>query len=131
MQNFNAYIYILFLYIATNIKIHILYYELLIATSSMAKQVSKLTKLPNIGKSLEELLLKVEIDTPQKLQEVGTENTFIRIMAVDSEACFSKLCAIEGAIRGIRWHLIDRPRKDKLASSFLWLKKVPTKPMTT
>lgn len=94
----------------------------------MGKQVSKLTKLPNIGKSLEELLLEIEIDSPEKLRDTGTENTFIRIMAIDKEACFCKLCAIEGAIQGIRWHDLDRQRKDELRQFFAMAKKNFDKP---
>jgi DNA transformation protein and related proteins len=54
----------------------------------------KLEDLPNIGSTLADLLREAEINTPEEIFENGTFQTFIRIRAIDSGACFSKLCAI-------------------------------------
>lgn len=68
----------------------------------MNPKINELTRLPNIGNVLAEELIQAEIDTPEKLKEIGTEQAFIRILSIDETACLSKLQAIEGAIRGIR-----------------------------
>ena len=74
----------------------------------------QLTKMPNIGKILANRLVKIGIDTPEKLKAIGSENAFIRLKIVDSGACLSMLCALEGAIQGIRWHNSDKVRKSEL-----------------
>lgn len=74
--------------------------------------------LPNIGKDLSSKLLTLGIDTPEKLKETGTEQTYLRIKALDPGACFSLLCAIEGAIQGIRWHNLPPERKLELRQFF-------------
>jgi len=76
-------------------------------------KIDQLTELPNIGKVLAQRLIEIGVDTPQKLNELGTERTFIQIKALDPEACFCKLCAIDGAIKSVRWH--DLPDSDKEA----------------
>ena len=74
----------------------------------------QLTKMPNIGKVLANRLIEVGIDTPERLKVIGSENAFIRLKTVDSGACLSMLCALEGAIQGIRWHNLDKVRKSEL-----------------
>ena len=88
--------------------------------------MSTLQELPNIGKELSHMLSEVDINTPEELKQVGTENTFLRLKAIDPGACLSKLCAIEGAIQGIRWHNIDPGRKNELRHFFEMIKKKPS-----
>lgn len=73
-----------------------------------------LTTLPNIGKTLSEKLHDVGIETPEDLLAAGSENAFIRLKTVDEGICFSELCALEGAIQGIRWHNLVADRKNEL-----------------
>lgn len=80
--------------------------------------MSDLTSLPNIGKTLAFLLSEVDITTEEELRQVGTEQAYIRIQAIDPGACMSKLCAIEGAIQGIRWHHLSAERKTELKQFF-------------
>ncbi len=86
--------------------------------------MDSLSKLPNIGKTLEEKLRKVGITTPQELINTGSENALMQIRAIDESACFNMLCALEGAIQGIRWHSLSIERKDEL-KHFLKLKNIP------
>ena len=75
--------------------------------------VEGLTKLVNIGKTLEGQLKTVGIQTEAQLREAGSRKAWLRIKAVDSSACYNRLCALEGALRGIRWHdLPHRVKKD-------------------
>lgn len=74
----------------------------------------ELSKLPNIGAVLEQQLLQVGIDSPEKLAEIGSKQAWLRIRAMDSSACYNRLCALEGAIEGIRWHDLSTAVKKEL-----------------
>jgi len=76
--------------------------------------MNDLSKLPNIGKTLEEKLLQVGITTPGELRATGSENTFIRLKTVEESACLNMLYALEGAIQGIRWHSLEESKKREL-----------------
>lgn len=80
--------------------------------------MKRLTDLPNIGKVLAERLIEAGIKTPDDLFDLGAEEAFLRIKTVDNDACLSKLCALEGAIRGIRWHNLSADRKEELQRFF-------------
>ncbi len=84
----------------------------------MATAKTDLTSMPNIGKTLAELLIQAGIETPAQLKATGSEKAFIRICAIDSDACLSKLCALEGAIQGVRWHQLSPDRKRELKEFF-------------
>ena len=81
-------------------------------------QNNDLTTLPNIGKVLADKLKVIGIDTVEKLQSIGSEDAFIKLKTIDNEACINSLCALEGAIQGIRWHNLDKYRKDELRMFF-------------
>ena len=83
----------------------------------------KLEDLPNIGSTLAGILRESGINTPDELFENGTSQTFARIRAFNSGACFSKLCAIEGAIKGIRWHKLAKEKKVELKQFFTMINK--------
>ena len=76
--------------------------------------MGELAKLPNMGKILEAQLEAVGIATPEALRETGSRAAWLRIRAADPSACFHRLCALEGALRGVRWHLLDDKTKDEL-----------------
>jgi DNA transformation protein and related proteins len=84
---------------------------------------SKLENLPNIGVALADLLREAGINTPEDLFETGAIQAFIRIKAVDPEACLSKLCALEGAVEGIRWHNLSNEKKAELKHFFKLVSK--------
>ncbi|MEZ5198296.1 MAG: TfoX/Sxy family protein [Bacteroidales bacterium] len=87
--------------------------------------MASLSDLPNIGKTLEEKLVKAGITTPQELIDTGSEKALLLIRTIDESACFNMLCALEGAIQGIRWHGLSKERKEEL-KQFLKLKDIPT-----
>ena len=80
----------------------------------ITKTNSGLTNLPNIGKVLSERLIEVGIETVEELKTVGSENIFIRLLAVDDNSCINELFALEGAIQEIRWHKLDHDKKEEL-----------------
>jgi len=69
--------------------------------------MKSLTDLPNISKVIAADLQKAGISTAEELERIGSKDAFICIrLHSDSSACINKLCALEGAIRGIRWHVL-------------------------
>jgi DNA transformation protein len=69
--------------------------------------MGKLTDLPNIGKALERQLYEAGIDSADELKKTGSKEAWLRILARDPSACIMRLSALEGAIRGVRWHDLD------------------------
>ncbi len=80
--------------------------------------MSKLSDLPNIGKKLEEQLNEVGIETIEQLKEVGSKQAWLDIKAIDASACINRLCALEGAIQGIRWHSLSEEVKRELKAFY-------------
>lgn len=76
-------------------------------------------QLPNIGPTIEGLLTRVGLDTPEKLRDAGIKEAFRRVKAVEPNACHSKRYAIAGAIRGVRWHELSTEEKDEINILFL------------
>ena len=85
--------------------------------------MSKLTDIPNIGKTLAEKLEMVGIQNQKQLISEGAENAMIKISAIDQSACINMLYALEGAILGIRWHHLENERKRELTEFFNRLNK--------
>lgn len=79
--------------------------------------MDKLTDLPNISQVISANLQRAGIKTPEALREIGSKDAFLRIRAhVDEDACLNQLYALEGAVRGIRWHLLPDEVKEDLKS---------------
>lgn len=76
--------------------------------------MGELSKLPNIGKVLEKQLNEVGINSIESLREIGSKKAWIKIKNIDESACLNRLCALEGAIRNIRWHDLDENIKKGL-----------------
>jgi len=76
--------------------------------------MGELSQLPNIGKVVEEKLQRVGISTQKDLQAVGSKEAFLRLRGEDPGACINMLCALEGAIQGIRWHGLPDEKKQEL-----------------
>jgi DNA transformation protein and related proteins len=74
----------------------------------------QLASLPNLGPALVKLLEQVDIKTPAELMSEGSKRSFKRIRRIDPTACLNSLFALEGAIRGIRWHHLDRATMTEL-----------------
>jgi len=72
--------------------------------------------LPNIGVECAGVLRKAGIATAADLRRLGSVEAAVRIRgALGADAvCRSRLSALEGAIRGVRWHLIPKPERDLL-----------------
>ena len=88
--------------------------------------MKKLSDLPNIGGILEKKLTDADISTSEKLFALGAEQAFLRLTFEDESACYNMLCALEGAIQGVRWHNLPKDRKEKL-KEFLKMKRIEEK----
>lgn len=74
----------------------------------------ELSKLPNIGKVVEEQLNQVGIFSEEDLKSVGAEAAWIKMQQIDESACIHRLLALEGAILGVKKTLIPEERKAEL-----------------
>lgn len=80
--------------------------------------MGELMSLPNIGKELERQLYEVGIDTIEDLKKAGSKEAWLRIFSRDPSACIMRLSALEGAIRGVRWHDLDSTIKADLKAFY-------------
>ncbi len=80
--------------------------------------MGELSKLPNISKVIEEKLNESGVETVAQLQELGSKEAFVRIRLRDNTACVNMLCALEGAIQGIRWHQLADDKKQELKAFY-------------
>ena len=76
--------------------------------------MGELSKIINIGKEVEKQLNEVGIRTFDELKKIGSRNAWLKIRQIDSSACYNRLCGLEGAIQGIRWHNLSNKIKDEL-----------------
>ncbi len=77
-----------------------------------------LSKLPNVGKVIEEQLIEVGVTSPEKLAALGSQKAWLEIRKIDESACLNRLYALEGAIQGIRWHQLSQTDKDRLKAFY-------------
>lgn len=85
--------------------------------------MGELSKLPNIGKMVEEQLNQVGIKTEEEQKSVGAKQAWLKIQAIDESACIHRLLALEGAIRGVKKTALPDDVKVDLKEFYQWNKK--------
>lgn len=80
----------------------------------MQEKIDVLTSMPNIGKTIAEMMIFAGIDTPEKLYELGTEAAYLQIIEANKRGCLNMLLSIAGAIQGDRWHKLSEEEKRHL-----------------
>lgn len=85
--------------------------------------MGELSKLPNIGKAVEEQLIQVGINTTDELKQTGAKAAWLKIQEIDESACINRLMALEGAIRGIKKTLLPDEVKTDLKDFYQHNKK--------
>ena len=80
--------------------------------------MSRLSELPNLGKSLEKRLISVGITDSKSLKEIGSKGAYIKLKYKELDTCINTLYALEGAIEGIRWHILESEVKEDLKIFF-------------
>lgn len=85
--------------------------------------MGELSKLPNIGKTVEEQLNQVGIMTEEELKSVGAKQAWLKIQTIDESACINRLMALEGAIQGVKKTELPDEVKADLKEFYQWHKK--------
>ena len=77
------------------------------------EKMDQLIDLPNIGRELARCLVAAKITSLDHLKRLGSIQAAVRISPYrpTNSACRNALFALEGALRGIRWH--DIPKADR------------------
>lgn len=65
-------------------------------------RMEQLSNLPNLGKVVEEQLIRAGVKTPAQLRELGSRKAWLKIQQIDASACINRLYSLEGAIRNIK-----------------------------
>ncbi|MFH1121542.1 MAG: TfoX/Sxy family DNA transformation protein [Bacteroidota bacterium] len=74
----------------------------------------ELHELPNIGKELSERIESAGFTSAESLKSAGSQKVFLALNALDPAICINTLYALEGAVRGIRWHKLTTAEKSSL-----------------
>ena len=69
--------------------------------------MGELSKLPNIGKTVEEQLNQVGINSVDELKSTGVKEAWLKIQEIDESACIHRLMALEGAIEGVKKNMLS------------------------
>lgn len=86
--------------------------------------MGELSKLPNIGKTVEEQLNQVGITTEAELKQCGAKQAWLKIQEIDESACIHRLLALEGAIQGVKKTLLPDDVKADLKDFYQWNRSV-------
>lgn len=85
--------------------------------------MGELSKLPNIGKTVEEQLNKTGIFTEEDLKAMGAKQAWLKIQEIDESACIHRLLALEGAIQGVKKAMLSDDVKADLKEFYQSHKK--------
>jgi DNA transformation protein len=77
-------------------------------------ELDDLTALPNIGPALAAKLRESGIASYDELARLGSAGAMLRICSGEKVTRFNMLYALEGAIRGVRWHSISKDERAEL-----------------
>lgn len=81
--------------------------------------MSGLEKLPNLGAVMVRKLKEAGIETPEQLRAMGAKQAWRQIRALaDPGICLSALQALEGAVRGVRWHDLPPEAKQEMKAFY-------------
>ncbi|MEA4870350.1 MAG: TfoX/Sxy family protein [Christensenella sp.] len=80
--------------------------------------MGELQTLPNIAEKLEAQLHVVGIGSIDALKKTGSREAWLRIASMDPSACYMRLCSLEGAIQGVRWHNLEQDKKRELKAFY-------------
>ena len=69
--------------------------------------MTELTAMMNIGKEIASKLRSVEIDSAEKLIEVGSKEAFFRIKTKYPQVCLVHLYTLEGAIQSVEYNCLS------------------------
>lgn len=76
--------------------------------------MSELKSMMNIGAELSRKLTAVGIDSAEKLVETGSRAAFLKLKETYPNVCLVHLYALEGAVTGREYNLLDEDTKREL-----------------
>lgn len=76
--------------------------------------MTDLTTLPNIGKEMADKLKSVDIDSAEKLLEIGSKEAFFRLKTKYPYVCLVHLYTLEGAVQHIEFNCLSEKTKADL-----------------
>ncbi|MDE6504907.1 MAG: TfoX/Sxy family protein [Clostridia bacterium] len=76
--------------------------------------MADLRDMANIGKEMQSKLFGVEIDTVEKLVELGSKEAFLRLKTKYPEVCLVHLYTLEGAIQNVKFNVLSEETKKDL-----------------
>jgi DNA transformation protein and related proteins len=76
--------------------------------------MTAIDQLPNIGPVLAESLKIIGVTDQASLARMGSVQAIINLENAGQDTCCSKLYALEGAIRGVRWHDLPEELRKQL-----------------
>ena len=85
--------------------------------------MGELSKLPNIGKVVEEQLNQVAIFTEEEVKSVCAKEAWRNNQHIDEAACIHRLMALEGAILGVKKTQLSDEKKAELKEFYQWHKQ--------
>lgn len=85
--------------------------------------MGELSKMPNIGKKIEQQLIQIGIETEEQLRAVGARAAWLRIQEIDASACIHRLLALEGALRNVKKTMLPDEIKSDLKEFYQRYKK--------
>lgn len=80
--------------------------------------MAELADLPNLGKVVAPQLKRAGVETPSQLRRLGSVGAALKLTEAGVDVCSSKLSALEGAVRGVRWHSIPADERADLVRRF-------------
>ena len=80
--------------------------------------MGELSKLPNIGKTVEEQLAQAGIVTADELRKIGAKAAWLKIRQINPSACIHRLLALEDAIEGVQKSLLHGAVKADLKAFY-------------
>ena len=76
--------------------------------------MAELTTMLNIGKEMASKLKNVEIETTEKLIEMGAKEAFFRLKMKYPQVCLVHLYTLEGAIQNVEFNCLSEETKANL-----------------
>ena len=80
--------------------------------------MTDLTTLPNIGDKLADEMQRVGITSAEQLVELGSVEAAVRITRGRANTGYNMLYALEGAIRGVRWHSLSKEDRARVRAKY-------------
>ena len=76
------------------------------------------TTLPNIGDKLADRLRQVGITSAEQLVALGSVEAALQITRGRPHTGYNLLYALEGAVRGVRWHAIPKIDRARVRAEY-------------